>query len=44
VKAGAKSVEEPKEVGEGIQGRHPSADPWGETSFGLIENPHFGKQ
>ena len=41
-KVGAKVVEEPKEVGEGIKVAT-LADPWG-NFIGLIENPHFGKQ
>jgi len=39
---GAKVMEEPKEVGEGIKVAT-LADPWGNL-IGLIENPHFGKQ
>ena len=41
-KIGAKVVEDPKEVGEGIKVATLS-DPWGNL-IGLIENPHFGKQ
>ena len=41
-KVGAKVMEEPKEVGEGIKVAT-LADPWGNL-IGLIENPHFGKQ
>jgi predicted enzyme related to lactoylglutathione lyase len=36
---GAKVIEEPKEVGEGIKVAT-LADPWGNL-IGLIENPHF---
>src|SRR3981189_3134547 len=36
---GAKVIEEPKEVGEGIKVAT-LADPWGNL-VGLIENPHF---
>lgn len=36
---GAKVVEEPKEVGEGIKVAT-LADPWG-NFIGIIENPHF---
>ena len=39
LKVGAKSIEEPKEVGEGIKVAT-LADPWGNL-IGLIENPHF---
>src|SRR5580765_3669087 len=42
IKAGAKEIEAPKEVGEGIKVAT-LADPWG-NFIGLIENPHFGKQ
>lgn len=41
-KVGAKVIEEPKEVGEGIKVAT-LADPWGNL-IGIIENPHFGKQ
>lgn len=40
LKAGAREIEAPKEVGEGIKVAT-LADPWGNL-IGLIENPHFG--